>query len=343
MSSDSARIQARGPAATIAVVPHLLGFHPVDSLVLIGVTGPHARIRLAFRYDLPDPPDQALTRSIAEHAVMVFGREQITTAIVIGYGPGTLVTPVTDVLRHQLPRDGVRLIDVLRVQDSRFWSYLCTDTTCCPVQGRPVDPDDPVATALAELGLTAVASRDDIGATIAPVTGATATAMSREIWRAAGNITRIQELDGTDEAIQHMLSAMRDAITFYRDGGTIRSFTELAALTLSLRAIEVRDDAWARMAPDYREAHLRLWTDITRHAQPGYIAAPASLLAFTAWQDGQGVLANFALDRAQADDPDYTMAQLLRDALTAGLPPSAAVLPMTPEEVAASYNRRKQQ
>jgi len=36
------------------------------------------------------------------------------------------------------------------------------------------------------------------------------------------------------------------------------------------------------------------------------------------------------------------MALLLRDALDAGTPPSAAVLPMTPDEVAASYDARRQ-
>ena len=34
------------------------------------------------------------------------------------------------------------------------------------------------------------------------------------------------------------------------------------------------------MDPGHRDAHLRLWTDLTRRAQPGYIPAPASLLAF---------------------------------------------------------------
>jgi hypothetical protein len=32
------------------------------------------------------------------------------------------------------------------------------------------------------------------------------------------------------------------------------------------------------------------------------------------------------------------MARLLRDTIGAGVPPSVAVLPMTPEEVAASYD-----
>jgi hypothetical protein len=77
---------------------------------------------------------------------------------------------------------------------------------------------------------------------------------------------------------------------------------------------------------------------VTRHAQPGYVAAPAALLAFVAWQCGDGALANVALDRALADDPRYSMALLLRQVITAGAPPSLARLPMTPEEVAASYD-----
>ena len=109
---------------------------------------------------------------------------------------------------------------------------------------------------------------------------------------------------------------------------------------MALTILRIRDDAWARMDPSHRTAHGQLWTDLTRRACPGYVAAPASLLAFTAWQAGHGALANLAVDRALADQPDYSMALLLRDALTAGLPPATARLPMTPEEVSASYDER---
>ena len=54
------------------------------------------------------------------------------------------------------------------------------------------------------------------------------------------------------------------------------------------------------MDPEHHAAHARLWTDLTRRACPGYVAAPAALLAFTAWQAGNGALANLALDRALA-------------------------------------------
>ena len=91
------------------------------------------------------------------------------------------------------------------------------------------------------------------------------------------------------------------------------------------------------MEPEHSEMYLRLWADLTRRARPGYVAPAASLLAFAAWQCGNGALANIALERALADDPGYSMARLLRGVLDAAVPPRLARLPMTPQDVAASY------
>jgi hypothetical protein len=49
------------------------------------------------------------------------------------------------------------------------------------------------------------------------------------------------------------------------------------------------------------------------------VAAPASLLAFVAWQCGMGALANIALDRALDDYTDYPMATALRQVIDSGL------------------------
>jgi hypothetical protein len=50
-------------------------------------------------------------------------------------------------------------------------------------------------------------------------------------------------------------------------------------------------------------------------------AAPACLLAATAYLAGDGAMANIAVDRALLVDPDYRLAQLLGDALQTGMPP----------------------
>jgi hypothetical protein len=149
-------------------------------------------------------------------------------------------------------------------------------------------------------------------------------------------------------AARHMiaaegLAAVSAMIDAYRAGGKFTTDYQVAWLTVALRDIRVRDDAWARMDPAHRDAHLRMWLDVTRRAQPKCVAAPAALLAFVAWQSGDGALANVALDRSLADDPGYSMAQLLRQVISAGTPPSMATLPMTPEEVAASYDEAEAQ
>jgi len=235
----------------------------------------------------------------------------------------------------------VRLQDALRVDEGRYWSYLCTEPACCPAEGLPVNTGGhPAAAALAETGLSAAASRDALAATIAPVQGTEADAMREATARAED---AFRQLAGTNPAalVTTGLAAVQDAITTYRAGRPLAGPDEYARLAFALTSLRIRDDAWARMDPVHHLAHTRLWTDVTRHAQPGYIAAPASLLAFTAWQAGHGALANLAVDRALHDDPAYSMAHLLRDALAEGLPPTLARLPMTPEEVAASYDSRQ--
>src|SRR5690606_22288696 len=89
---------------------------------------------------------------------------------------------------------------------------------------------------------------------------------------------------------------------------------------LLLTSLRVRDHAWEAIRTE--QPHLRLWSDVTRRVEPSLAAAPASLLAFTAWRRGDGTLAQLALERALAADPGYSMALLLRDGISRGVPPS---------------------
>jgi Domain of unknown function (DUF4192) len=352
------RIRVSSVVGFLAVVPHLLGFHPSQSMVVVGLDARRGRIVLAFRYDLPDPPDPARSRDIAEHAAAVLRKRRIKTAIVAGYGAGTLVTPVAEQLTAALRGGGIALRDLLRVQDGRYWSYVCTDPACCPPDGVPFDVSaHPAAVTLAAAGMDARPDRASLAASLAPLTGPAAESMRLATERA---LRRAEELIPSSPApggspsrahgsapslapgslwlvVEAGREAVRAAIGIYRRGGQITDPDQIAWLTVTLADLRVRDDAWARMDPRHRAEHRRLWTDVVRHAREPYVPAPASLLAFTAWQSGEGALANVAIERALAADPGYSMAHLLGQALDAGLPPSAARLPMTPEEVEASY------
>ena len=347
--SRQPRIRVSSPADVLAVVPHMIGFHPGKSLVVMGVGRPRARIQLAFRYDLPDPPDAVHAADIAEHATEVLRDRRLSTAIGVGYGPGALVTPVADALGAALQQAGLRLHELLRVEDGRYWSYLCQNPQCCPADGVPFDVRaNPAAAAMTVAGLVAYPDRAALARTLAPVTGAAAQSMDRATSRAQERAASLVAQASSSPApggkhqtrllVDEGRRAVREAISTYRGNGRLLDDDAVAWLTVVLAHLAVRDDAWARMDPGHCAAHLRLWTDVARRAAPAYLPAPASLLAFTAWQSGDGALANIAIDRALAADPGYSLAQLLRDIMDAGVPPSAARVPMTPEQVAATYD-----
>jgi hypothetical protein len=342
-------VRAGSPAALLRLIPHLLGFVPEASLIVIGVAPPRDRIRVTLRYDLPDPPAADLVAEIAEHALGVLSAQRLTAAVAVGYGPEALVAPVARELREAAWQAPIDLREFLRVADGRYWSYVCGNEKCCPAEGVPFDAtaaDPAEAEALAAVGDRVLATRAAVVARVAPLGGIAAESMRQATRRAEQHVAQLLakvRRSGRLGAARQMiaaegLAAVGTLIVRYRDGGRFTSDYEIARITVALRDLRVRDDAWARMDPGPSGAHQRLWIDVVRRAQPGYVAAPAALLAFVAWQSGDGALANVALDRALADDPRYSMALLLRQVITAGAPPALARLPMTPEEVAASYD-----
>jgi hypothetical protein len=340
-------VMANSPPALLAVIPHLLGFTPQASVVVIGLAAPRDRIKFTLRYDLPDPPHAGLAADMAAHAVGIVSSQRLTTMVAVGYGAEALVDPVAGALRHAAWEAGIDLQDFLRVEGLRYWSYRCADEACCPAAGTPFDPDsEPAAAAMAAAGQRVLADRAAVAAGVAPLGGVAAESMRQATRRAERHVSQLlakvrksARLGAARRLIAaEGLNAVGSMIATYRAGGRYTTDYQVAWITVALRDLRVRDDAWARMDPRYLDAHRRLWTDVTRRAQSGYVAAPAALLAFVAWQSGDGALANVALDRALADDPQYSMALLLRQVISAGAPPSLARLPMTPEEVAASYD-----
>jgi hypothetical protein len=347
LQADPVQVRTGSPESLLAIVPHLLGFVPQASLVVIGTEAPRDRIKVTLRYDLPDPPGAGVSTDIAAHAIGVLGSQRLATLVAVGYGPGPLVDPVAGALGAAAQTSGIDVLDILRVEDGCYWSYLCADEDCCPAGGTPFDPGaHSAAAAMASAGNQVLADRAAVAARVAPLGSIAAESMRQATRRAerhaAQLLAKLRKSRRIGAARQLIaaegLNAVGAMIATYRAGGAYTTHYEIAWITVALRDLRVRDDAWARMDPAQADAHLRLWIDVTRRAQPGYVAAPAALLAFVAWQSGDGALANVALDRALADEPRYSMALLLRQVISAGAPPSLARLPMTPEEVAASYD-----
>ncbi|MEV4627632.1 DUF4192 domain-containing protein [Micromonospora sp. NPDC049523] len=323
-STDPPQLTVRSTADLISAVPYLLGFHPADSLVLLAMRD--TRIVFVARGDLPDPGSPEL-RQAAEYLAAVIRRQGAHAVTIIGYGPAQRVTPAVDEMETAVQRVGLMIFDALRVTDGRYWSYRCDEPRCCPPEGTPFDPaTSAVAAAAIFAGHVALPDRAALTGQVAPVEGAARELMSRATVRARERLLALlaaaPDTDPTGMAAIRTAgtSAVRLTEDRYRAGGTL-SDDELAWLTVLLTHLDVRDHAWERIgAQDWEVA---LWGDVLRRAEPGLAAAPGGLLAFAAWRVGNGALASAAVERALADDPGYSMAQLMGDVLDGGLPPSA--------------------
>src|SRR5690242_7516495 len=109
-------ITASSSAEAVAVAPYLLGFHPADSLVVLGLVG--RTVDFAVRYDLPRRPFD-----FSEPAELI-ARQRASRVIIIGYGPPGRVTPMVLEAGRALQLAEVTIDDVVRVADGRWWSYI---------------------------------------------------------------------------------------------------------------------------------------------------------------------------------------------------------------------------
>jgi Domain of unknown function (DUF4192) len=339
------------PARLLNLVSYALGFHPDNCMVVTGKRG-NGEPGVTLRLPPHDPADPGLTTTLANRVVAILTAQQYSKAVVVGYGPEDRVTPFAGRFRDLAVMQGIEVQEILRVQDGRFWSYVCTDPACCPADGTPYSlGEDPDLVSGLPVGSSGVLpSREDLVAQVAPVTGAEATAMRQATTRAEERHLQLLDYEpasadepaGTALLIAEGIKAGQAAIQRFQEGGDI-SPDEAAWLTLCLHSTQVRDDFWSRLEPEGRTQNLRLLLKLTRLTQLPYVTPAATLLAFVAWQCGNGALANIALDRALDDGRKYSMAEMIREAVNAGASPELAKLPMTPEEVAAVYKERAPQ
>ena len=313
-------LRLRTPHDVIAAVPYLLGFHPSDSLVAIGSEGPQGSC--ALRLDLP--PDEHLD-SAAEHIAELLVANDFPRAVLVGYGGAEQVDPFMSAARAALDLRGVEVLEALRVDAGRFWSWRCTVPGCCPPEGTPYDMgSSPIAAQATLAGRVALTGRRELVRSVAPIGGAARDAMRRATERATGRLVSWMFECGGDDTLLQARTA-EEGVPYARDllrrGGPLTD-DEVAWLGVLLMHLRVRDDALVHTDTD----RLDLWRDVLRRVEPSFAAAPACLTAYAAYLSGDGALANVALDRAIEVNPGYSMAALLRDIMLSGIPPARARL-----------------
>lgn len=177
-------VRLASPGSVIASVPFLFGFHPDNSLVVLGVS--HSAeagsfIRHGVRIDLDQVRGHERTTALELAARL---RDQdADIAILVAFGPrsatGAKARPdhcrkLMAAFRAQLEaaasEERVTVVDALYTANGRWWSYMCRNSRCCPSGGTVVPAEAPAALAgaFAARGHTVYASREALDAALDP-------------------------------------------------------------------------------------------------------------------------------------------------------------------------------
>jgi hypothetical protein len=304
-------------------VPYLLGFHPHESLVAVGLRD--GSVIVTMRIDLSELHSPEVLPEIVA-AMADGGARSLIGVIYTRHSPhpgGGAPLPhedVVDTLSTAADAAAIGIDEVLLVSQGRWWSYRCRIPECCPPEGRLLDADDSAIPAAATYaGLVALPDRAALERTFDPEPDRDAML---DRLRAAERSTTKAILSGRGDrqeraskralfanARQHdqMLLAPLDDSDVVRFGVALRAPRTLQAVWQACDAARI----------DGRE----LWRALARRLPPPYDAAPLLLFGWVSWRRGNGALARTAAERALSADPGFSAAELLLGILSRGMDP----------------------
>lgn len=306
------------PHDLLAAIPFLIGYHPENSLVLVSLKD--ESVGMAMRVDFPTDIAPESFDLLASH----LRREESTAALIVAYLSSDKLDPEPAMANMcaALMRAGIDIKESLIVRGNRYRSMICTDSTCCPPEGSEVPPLDTSRIA-AEHVIAGhpmpFATVGDLAQSIAALDSSYDSQWQDEVhafWVSS-------DTEAINELQRDGATAVIDLAGEYREGRGCED-RELAARVIGrMSDIQVRDFALGSHTDESNEFYWRMWRDLLRIAPRGFVAPIASLFASMAYERGEGALAHRAIDRALADDDQYSLALLLRRVFTAGWPPQS--------------------
>nr|WP_245655126.1 DUF4192 domain-containing protein [Streptomyces catenulae] len=342
-------------AADLAdALPYLMGFYPDDSIVLVGLHGPHGRFGARVRLGIPADPEQ--WPDVADQLASCL----ITTADDRGVRPAGMLVflcqeprngergqdvtqrlrPLAQRLRTACGALDVPVLEALCLSNNRYWSYCCPSYRCCPADGKPmVMPGTSVmAAAAAYAGMQVRGSLKEMEARLTPRTGPRAAEQVKALDTAVGRfLPRMLRANGARTVRQDTLDRAAAMIHRFREDtptgsnrardacdDALLTDTEAAELILGLQDRLTRDRAAEWLEGPSAAAALRLWRALARRCAGAYLehsVAPLTLAGWVAWSTDDQPSARVALSRALGIDPDYVFAQLLHRGINEGLDP----------------------
>lgn len=324
-------VRISSPADILGVVPHRIGFHPAESIVVVCLHGRRRRDGLVMRLDLaPTQLDEVAARDLSAKAAHV----KSTAAVLVCYteqaGEGDSLPRqgLIDALRQRLASHGIEVIEALLVHDGRWWSYVCENPSCCPPTGLPLPETLTPAAAhyAAEMvadGGAVLADRAELERSICPPRNPVADAVRRQALEQAGEwVVETIAAGGADALRAETVTLFESLVRRWAGGSRELAADEAGRIIFGLGLKAARDETATLLLDADPDVLLALLCALARHAHLPDAAPVCTVLAWVAYAHGRGALANVAVERALEADPGYEMARLIEDAMSRMISPA---------------------
>ena len=302
--AGSVAVNIKGVDELAAVVPHLLGFQPIESLVVLPMRPgpPVARVDLPNTAGDRDIITEQLLGAYRRHA-----RPDSQLAVLCFTEHMLAAELASQHLADSLTGHGIEVPARIWVTDEA-WTDLNTG------QGGP-RTREAQAMMNAEFVIagrqTPAAGREELFERLRGDRRPVAAELADARDRAAVN-------GGNGER-----AWVTNRIDRFDVDGVALSDRDAARLLVAVEAVPTRDEALLRITTDNATSSRALWTDLTRRAPDEVRTPAATLLAFSSWLSGDGANAWVALDQIPPENQGYRLAALLSQALEQAVPPSA--------------------
>lgn len=313
----------RTPGDLIAALPHLIGFHPVDSVVLVVLVG--QAVEQTLRADLPPQHDDRRAARHLAAPLLTYPNRRRAVVFVVGGGRGDpperlprehLVAHVESALANVGVPVTCAIWTPATARDAPWFNYHDLGD-----EGTVPDPTStPLAALSVSRGLITYPDRESLADTLAPDPEDALARRSRALDRLVAR-AEPHTYDDPATLLRHRALVQAEVV---RAADRKRPLTdsEVAALAFALSDLLIRDVSLAYAVGEHARSAETLWAELTRATPLPERAEPATLLAFSAYIRGDGAYAAIALDRAQEAQPGHRLARLLRMALDNGMPPA---------------------
>lgn len=324
------------PGDVLAAVPFVLGFEPANSLVAISLRGRRQRVGLVMRTDYPAEADLELFEHAALNMAAHLQRDEARGVILVAYPPASAMVQeerpadaALAILERAALDSEIAVREALLVTGGRWWSTRCKDGSCCPVAGTPLTAlgqSRVAAEVVVRGGPMPFASESELIASLAHHDSLLAQCLAQAIEERVNELLEHTSKEEIQQIRSAQVAALDECFSLWcQSQGNTQMFAGrmrlLADVVIGVQGVMLRDYALGIHSDQSLDQAVALWRWLLTLAPEGTVSPIACLTAATAYESGDGALAQRALDRAFVDSPDDSLAHLLRRVFTAGFSP----------------------